>query len=182
VPDETPLCVDLDGTLIAGDSLVLSLRRLATSAPWHLPAVAFALLEGRAAFKSAVATRFVPDPEFLPWRATVVSFVREQHASGRRVLLTTAAHRRIAESVAAYLACFDGIVATEGEENAKGAAKLVAIRRFIGSDAPFDYMGDSSADLPIFAGARFGYLVAPTAAVRDQALRMGNIQRIFDAE
>ena len=180
VPDETPLCVDLDGTLIAGDTLVLSLRLLATTAPWKIPGVAIALLNGRAALKSALAANVVPDPASLPWRAAVVAFVREQHASGRRVLLATAAHRRIAESVAAYLGCFHGIVASEGRDNAKGEAKVQAIRRTLGSDTPFDYVGDSAADLPVFAVARWGYLVAPTAAVRDQAVRLGRIQHIFD--
>ena len=180
VPDDTPLCVDLDGTLIASDTLVLSLRLLATTAPWSIPAVVIALLHGRAALKSALAAKVLPDPASLPWRAAVVAFVREQHASGRRVLLATAAHRRIAESVAAYLGCFDGIVASEGTANAKGAAKVDAIRRALGRDTPFDYVGDSAADLPVFAVARWSYLVAPTTAVRDQALRLGRIQRIFD--
>lgn len=180
MPDDTPLCVDLDGTLIAGDTLLISLRLLAVRAPWHIPVVALALLRGRAGFKDALAARVIPDPKDLPWRSDVVAFVRDQHAGGRRVLLTTAAHRRIAESVALYLACFDGIVATDGGHNAKGAAKVIAIRRVIGPDTPFDYVGDSRADLPVFSAARAGILVAPSTALRDEAVRTARILRIFD--
>lgn len=177
-PDDTPLCVDLDGTLIVGDTLVISLRQLAMGTPWKLPVLAVALLRGRAALKSAVAASMIPDPATLPWREDVVSFVRIEHESGRRVVLATAAHRRIAESVASYLGCFDAIVATDGSHNAKGPGKVDAIRRAIG-ERPFDYVGDSAADLPIFAAARHGYLVAPSPALHQRAVRTGTIVRVF---
>ncbi|MFN8572956.1 MAG: haloacid dehalogenase-like hydrolase [Gemmatimonadaceae bacterium] len=178
--DQVPLCVDLDGTLIAGDTLVISLRELARRRPWKLPEVAIALARGRGEMKTAVAAYVVPNPSQLPWRAAVVDFVRAQHAQGRRVLLATAAHRRIAEAVASYLTCFDGIVATDGSDNAKGAAKVAAIRRAIGA-GPFDYVGDSIADLPIFAAARHGYLVAPSPELHRQAAQAGTIVKVFDA-
>jgi len=180
--DETPLCVDLDGTLIAGDTLILSLRQIAIRAPWKLARIGLTLFRGRAGFKEAVADAIVPNPAAFPWRPAVVSFVRSERERGRRVFLTTAADRRIAESVAAYLGCFDGIVASDGTENTKGTAKVDAIRRLMGDGATstFDYIGDSAADLPIFAAARFGYLVAPTPALRQQAAAQGRIERIFE--
>jgi phosphoserine phosphatase len=178
--DETPLCVDLDGTLIAGDTLAISLRQLAGSRPWKLPALLLALLRGRAELKTALAASVIPDPSSLPWRANVVSFVRDEHASGRRVWLTTAAHRRVAESVAAYLGCIDGIVATDGQLNAKGPAKVVAIRQAIGAQA-FDYVGDSIADLPVFAVARRSYLVAPSDGLRSRAAKAGRVVQVFEA-
>jgi phosphoserine phosphatase len=132
------------------------------------PGIAFALLRGRAAFKAAIASVVIPDPKKLLWRDAVVAFVREQHQTGRQVLLCTASHRHVADAVAAHLGCFHGIVATDGSENTKGVAKLEAIRRVIGRNTPFDYMGDTKADLPILAVARLGYLVAPTDAMREQ--------------
>jgi hypothetical protein len=48
-PPEPPLCVDLDGTLIEGDTLRLSLWHLARSAPWTVLALPFLLLRGRPA-------------------------------------------------------------------------------------------------------------------------------------
>ena len=170
--------MDLDGTLIAGDTLVISLRELVRTQPWKLPGVALALTRGRGELKTAIAASVVPDPHRLPWRDAVVAFVRDQHDQGRRVLLATAAHRRIAEAVAAYLTCFDAIVATEGSDNAKGTAKVAAIRRHIGA-GPFDYMGDSMADLPIFAAARHGYLVAPSPELHRRAMQAGTIVKVF---
>jgi phosphoserine phosphatase len=178
-PDEPPLCVDLDGTLIVGDTLAISARLLARRAPWALAGAVLAIVYGRAAFKAAMARVVIPDPASLPWRVEVTSFVREQKAAGRRVFLATAAHRKVAEAVAGYLGCFDGIVATDGRANAKGAGKLAAIRRALG-DGPFDYVGDHRADLPVLQAARKGYLVAPNAALRKAASRVARIERVFE--
>jgi phosphoserine phosphatase len=174
-----PLCVDLDGTLIRGDTLAISAVLCARRRPFSLPVVGLALLRGRAAFKDAMARRVLPDPAQLPWRDDVLAFVREEKRRGRRVWLTTAAHRRVAECVAQYLGCFDGIIATEGAENAKGAGKVAAIRRTLG-DTPFDYVGDSIADLPVLEAARVGHLVAPSRRLREEAARVARIERIFE--
>ncbi|MBV6521860.1 MAG: hypothetical protein MNPFHGCM_02004 [Gemmatimonadaceae bacterium] len=178
--DGTPLCVDLDGTLIAGDTLVLSLRQIATRMPLKLAAVALALFRGRAAFKRTVSDAAIPDPQAMPWRNEVVAFVRAEHASGRRVILATAADRRIADAVASFLACFSDVIASDGITNAKGEAKIRAIRQLLGDRAPFDYIGDSRADLPIFATARIAYLVAPDRALHHQVADVSTIGRIFD--
>lgn len=171
---EPPLCVDLDGTLIDGDTLLLSLRGLLRQQPRAILTCLPSLLRGRAAFKGAVARRIVPDPALLPWRPTVVHFVRAQHSAGRRVLLTTAAHARIAQSVASYLGCFDGIVATQDGRNAKGVTKVAAIKRWVG-DGPFDYVGDSRADVPVFEASRHGYLVSSNAALKARLLPTGRV-------
>jgi phosphoserine phosphatase len=43
----------------------------------------------------------------------------------------------------------------------------------------FDYIGDSSADIPIFQVARIGYLVAPSASLSAAAKSVGRIAREF---
>jgi phosphoserine phosphatase len=177
---EPPLCVDLDGTLIRGDTLHVSFRMLVVRRPWVLPLAAIALLRGRAAMKDVIARHVVPDPARLHWRQDVVNFTRTEKSLGRKVYLATAAHRRVAEAVAEYLACFDGVIATEGGVNAKGPGKLAAIRRELG-DVPFDYIGDTMADLPVLIAARKGYLVAPTRRLRKNARKYLAVERTFDA-
>jgi phosphoserine phosphatase len=180
MPSRPPLCVDLDGTLITGDTLLLSMARLARERPWTLLALPFALARGRAQLKQAVSDRVALDPAALPYRMSVLAFVREQRASGRRVFLATAADRRIADGVAAHLGLFEGVVASDGRTNAKGSGKVEAIRRALG-DGEFDYMGDHLADLPVLRAARYGYLVAPSAALLERASAECNIQQVFDA-
>jgi phosphoserine phosphatase len=175
---EPPLCVDLDGTLIEGDTLMISVRHLARRAPWTLLALPFVLLRGRPALKAFVARRYVPPPDSLIWRSEVVAFLREQRSQGRQIVLATAAHRLVAEAVVAHLGLFDGMVATDSGANLKGAQKAVHIRKSLGVK-DFDYIGDSTADLAVFQVARIGYLVAPSPSLRDAACRVCTIGAEF---
>ena len=177
-PAEPPLCVDLDGTLIEGDTLVISVRHLARRSPWVLLALPFVLLRGRSALKSFVASRYVPDPATFVWRTEVLDFLREEKGRGRRIVLATAAHRLIGEAVFTHLGIFDALVATDSAENLKGAMKTARIRKSLECN-DFDYIGDSAADLPIFGAARVCHLVAPSPALRAAASQVGRIGREF---
>ncbi len=175
---EPPLCVDLDGTLIEGDTLRISLWYLARRAPWTLLAVPFLLLRGRPALKRYVARRHVPDPASLVWRHEVLAFLREERSRGRQIILATAADRLVGEAVVAYLGLFDGLVATDTGANLKGTRKVAHIRKSLNCN-DFDYIGDSPADIPIFRVARVGYLVAPSRSLREAARLVGRIAREF---
>jgi phosphoserine phosphatase len=139
----------------------------------------FALVSGRARLKRAIADRVSLDASALPYRESVLQFLRAERAVGRRILLTTAADARIAHAVAAHLALFDGVIASDGTHNAKGAGKVHAIRRAIG-DGEFDYVGDHLADLPVLRAARVGHLVAPAPALLARARAECRIERVFD--
>lgn len=175
---EPPLCVDLDGTLIEGDTLLISVRHLLRRKPWTVLALPFVLLRGRPALKAFIASQYVPDPAKLVWRAEVLAFIREERSRGRQIILATAAHRRIAEAVVAHLGLFDGLVATDSGANMKGKSKADHLCKSLGTN-DFDYIGDSRADLPIFQRARTGYLVAPSAALSQAARKIGRIAREF---
>lgn len=173
-----PLCVDLDGTLIDGDTLHLALAQLARERPWALALLPFALMGGRARLKHAVSDHVELDAARLPYRPAILDFLREERANGRRLLLATAADHRIARAVAAHLGLFDGVIASEGAHNAKGAGKVAAIRAVLGA-AEFDYMGDHEADLPVLRAARHGYLVAPRQSLLVRARAECRIERVF---
>lgn len=178
VTAEPPLCVDLDGTLIEGDTLKISIRHLARRSPWVLLALPFVLLKGRQALKAFVANRYVPDPARLVWRTEVLAFLREEKSRGRRIVLATAAHRLIGEAVFTHLGIFDALVATDSGDNLKGAMKTAHIRKSLECN-DFDYIGDSAADIPIFEAARVCHLVAPSPALREAASQVGRIGREF---
>ena len=169
--DPVPLVVDLDGTLIAADSLRLSLAKLAWRRPWIMPVLPFVVLGGRARFKEFVSDHVSLDPRRLPYRADVLDFVTRERATSRTIILGTAATRRIADAVAAHLGLFDSVIASDGRHNAKGDGKLSAIRTHLGG-GPFDYVGDSMADVPVFRSARRSYLVCPKPAL-EAAVREG---------
>ena len=176
--DTVPLIVDLDGTLIDGDTLHVSLRLLVRTRPWLVPTIAFMVLRGRARFKDFVSRRVSLDPARLPYRGDVVEFVKRERATGRQVLLATAATRRVADAVAAHLGLFDGVVASDGGHNAKGDGKVKSIRRILG-DSEFDYIGDSLPDVPVFKAARKSYLVCPSPALADAVRGRCHVEAVF---
>ena len=175
---EPPLCVDLDGTLIRGDALRSGLLRLAGAAPWMLPVALASLARGRPALKQFVASRMPFEPSRCRWCHPVVDFVRREKARGRTLILATAADCAVAEVVASHLQVFDTVLASEPGRNMKGPAKRDAIRKLLKNNE-FDYIGDSMADIPIFAAARWSYLVAPSARVLRAARRMGRVRDVF---
>jgi 4-hydroxybenzoate polyprenyltransferase/phosphoserine phosphatase len=152
-----PLVVDLDGTLLATDSLVESVVALLRRRPWMLFLVVSWLFAGRAVFKEKVAAHHHLAVQHLPWRTDLLGWLQAQCAAGRPVWLATAAHRQIADDVAKFLPFFSGVLATDGARNLKGSEKLAEIQRRIGPS--FVYAGDSSADLPIWKAASAAVLV-----------------------
>ncbi|KQP23143.1 UbiA family prenyltransferase [Pseudorhodoferax sp. Leaf267] len=160
---QTPLVVDLDGTLTATDTLVESVMAMLKRRPWMLLQLLLWLLAGRSGFKQRVAGQVRLQAGLLPWRGDLLDWLRAQRAGGRRLVLATAAHESIAHAVADELQLFDQVLATRDGHNLKGAAKLEAIEQQVGAD--FAYAGDSRADLPIWQAARGAVLVGVSASV-----------------
>lgn len=175
----SPLVVDLDGTLTPTDTLIESIIRLVKRNPMDVLRFPFWLLKGRAVFKAAVASRvfFLLSAENLPYREQFVDYLRREREKGRRIVLATAAHRSIAESVAMRLGLFDVVLASDEARNLKGRAKLEAIRETVGER--FVYAGDGAADLPIWKAAEAAVLVGTSSRVTKAVRRDTPIEREF---
>ena len=159
-----PLYVDLDGTLVATDTLWESFLLFLAHSPlsaWRVPAW---LVRGRAAFKHEIARRVTLSPESLPYRPEVLGLIAEARARGAEVILATAADEAVAHAVAEHVGQFDGVIASDGDANLKGERKLAAIRAHAG-DRPFAYVGNDGADVPILAAATVGFLTAASPAL-----------------
>ncbi len=172
-----PLVVDLDGTLTYVDTLAELSVRLIKSAPLSVFLFPWYLLKGKAAFKEFVCTRQTFDPRTIPYREDLLGYIRAQRRNGRRTILATAAHKSIAQAVAAHLKLFDQILASDHLTNLKGKAKLAAIRCEVGQK--FSYAGDSAADLPIWRAATTAVLVNCAARVTRAINGVVVIERTF---
>jgi 4-hydroxybenzoate polyprenyltransferase len=172
-----PLVLDLDGTLVPTDTLVENLLRVLAERPLALVGALAGLVRNRAAFKHRLAAAVTLDPAGLVYNQEILALARQARAEGRPVFLATAADQSIAESVARHLALFDGVWASDGTTNLKGAAKAeMLVRRFGAGN--FDYAGDSPADRAVWAQARRAILVAPSAALLGQVT--ADVQRPRD--
>ncbi len=147
-----PLAVDLDGTLCKTDTLwecfFAAWRRY-----WWLPFIAlFWLCSGRASLKARLAQCALPDVAVLPWNEAVLTRLRAQRAAGGRTILVTAANERVAQACAAQLGIFDEVMASGPTTNLKGSTKARALVDRFGQNG-FDYIGDSRADVVVWAQA-----------------------------
>lgn len=175
---EPALFVDLDGTLLRGDLLWESLSSSVRFNPLAALRGIGNLAEGRAALKQSLARSSAIDVTVLPYRESLLEWIRGEAHRGREVYLATAADELLAERVADHLKVFSGVIASDGKANRKGSAKLDAIREMVGNRA-FDYAGNGRDDLPIFAHARRAIVVAAAPDVLRAAQGSGNVERVF---
>ena len=151
---EVPIAVDLDGTLVRTDLMWEGLVRAILRRPWRLVGLAAALLGGKAAFKRAVASAGPVEAAVLPYREDLLTWLGEQRAAGRRIVLATAADRVPAEAVARAAGVFDEVLASDTGRNLSGPAKAKALVERFGTGG-FDYAGDHPRkDGPVFRVAR----------------------------
>jgi phosphoserine phosphatase len=174
-----PLCVDLDGTVIATDLLWEGLFTLIRSRPLDLLRLPAWLLEGKAAFKRKIAERANVEAATLPYRPEVVEFLKREHEAGRRLVLATAADAKAARAVAEHLGLFDEVLASDGALNRKGPAKLSLLTERFGATG-FDYIGDSRADLPLWEAAGQAVVVRPGRRLRNAANRVCARPLVFE--
>ena len=178
--EDLPLVVDLDGTLTLTDTLAESVVQVVQRNPLNLFMLPIWLMKGRAAFKATVARHADLHVETLPYRKSLLDYLRAERQDGREIVLATAAHCLIADRVASHLGLFDAVLATSDDVNLKGKAKLDCIRKSVGER--FVYAGDSRADLPIWQASEGAILAGASPSVRAEVRRTGRIKRIFPNE
>ena len=166
-----PLCVDLDGTLVKSDTLFDGICQFVRRHPlqaWRLP---LWLIAGKASLKIEVARRTTLDAARLPYNAVLLRYLQAQRGEGRKLYLTTGADGALAERVAAHLGIFEGVLATEAGSNLTSTRKLARLKERFGQ---FDYIGNSTADLPLLSHSREAMLANPSFGLITR-LRMRHI-------
>lgn len=164
-----PLVVDLDGTLVRSDLLVESAFAHVGADPIRIFGVVRALARGKAAVKARIAQETQIDVTHLPYDERVVALAREARSTGRPVHLASASNERYVRATADHLGLFDGWLASSDDENLSAATKARRLVEKFGAGG-FDYIGNDSADLPVWAVARRRIAVHPSAAVRSRLL------------
>lgn len=145
-----PLCVDMDGTLLKGDTLFYLLGQLRQQHFFKWFFLLFALSFGRAFFKRrlSVLTEHI-DLSPMPVNPDFYAYLEIQHQIGRRLLLVTAADQSVGERIAALYPLFSTVIGSDGKTNLRRSAKgdcLVA--RF--GEKGFVYAGNSHHDIPVW--------------------------------
>jgi 4-hydroxybenzoate polyprenyltransferase len=171
-----PVCVDLDGTLIAGDLLWESLVRLIRRAPLEALYVLLSLIRGKAHFKRMVAERVPIDPATLPYRKELVAQLETWRRQGVPLVLATATDRRHAISVATHLGLFSDVIASDGQTNLRGSGKAKALSARYASTG-FHYIGNDWSDVSVWRVSADATAVAATPALARYLRAHGLVQQ-----
>ena len=163
LPLDTPLCVDLDGTLVKSDTLIDSTLALARQRPGALLNLPGWLMQGKAALKQHITSAVQLDVTHLPYNRELMQFLEQQHATGRPMYLATAADKVLAERVAEHLDIFTGVLASDGTLNLAGKNKLAAFQSRFGDN--FCYIGNASPDVALLTHCLAPMVANPTSGL-----------------
>lgn len=146
------LIVDLDGTLLRSDILFETFwSALGTS--WKSPfRAARSLLAGKAALKRQLAKDGEIVVTTLPYDPDVIAYVEKWRAEGGTTALVTASDDQIAKRIGEHLGIFDEVFGSDGAHNLKGVNKAAFLKDRYAATG-FAYMGDATADLPVWSEA-----------------------------
>jgi 4-hydroxybenzoate polyprenyltransferase/phosphoserine phosphatase len=175
-----PLVVDMDGTLINTDLLMEGFIAYIRHNPLRIFNCLFWLLQGKVKLKQNIFSRIDFPFYTLPFNQPLLSFLQEQKKSGRKLVLATASPIRAAQSVAAVHPLFDEVYGTD-TVNLKGSNKEDMLSSKYGAQG-YDYVGNSFADLPVFAGARHAYLVNGSRWLEQRTARVARLKKYWPAE
>ncbi len=164
-----PLVVDLDGTLVRSDLLIEAAFSELGRRPHSALDIILSLSRGKAALKHRLSDGVGFDPARLPYDEAVIARIEQARADHRPVYLASASHERLVSAVADHLGIFDGWFASDAEVNLAGVAKADRLVEAFG-EGGFDYIGNDTADLPVWAKAHEAIAIrAPRGVVRKLA-------------
>ena len=175
--EAVPLVVDLDGTLLRTDLSLESALRLIKQKPWLALMIPLWLFKGRAFLKRRVFESARIDVSLLPLNEALLAWLKEEKARGRRLILATASDYNQARALAEPLGLFDTVMGSDGQRNLKGQNKLQTIVEECGE--PFDYVGNSRADLDIWRKCRHAVLANASRRVEDAARHTAQVTQVF---
>lgn len=174
--DHLPLAVDLDGTLHRGDLSWWSLRAALWRNPWR---VARALSRPRAEAKQDLAAQVIRHfvAYELAWNTDFESWLDQQGALDRHMVLISGADWAFVRRVAAEFDYFNDVIASDGTINLVGEAKAECLRQRFPDG--FVYAGNSKQDWPVWQAARGAVLVNCSSQLEARAREAFAVEAVF---
>ncbi|MAW36951.1 MAG: hypothetical protein CMM68_07985 [Rhodospirillaceae bacterium] len=177
--ESLPLAVDLDGTLHKGDLSWWSLRVAFWLNPWK---AARAVTRPRPAAKQAlcdISLRYF-DAYELRWNEPFESWLDQQEALDRPMVLASGATREMVRRVAAEFDLFDTFLASDETTNLTGETKAEALSALFPDG--FVYAGNARQDWPVWQAARGAVLVNCAPDLERQAREAFAVEAVFPRE
>jgi 4-hydroxybenzoate polyprenyltransferase/phosphoserine phosphatase len=172
-PPAPVLVVDLDGTLLQGDLLWESFLAYVAPAPWRVAnVVGWIVKGGRPGLKARLAEAVMLDGKLLPWNEDIITFCESQSRAGAEIVIATASNQHLAHAVTRQFGFVSRVIGSDEFNNLKGTRKAERLTAEFGASG-FDYVGDSSADLPVWQAAKNAWFVGRPSRRADLARQLG---------
>ena len=169
-----PLCVDCDGTIIKTDLLFESFFVLLKQSPFTVFRLPFWLLKGKAYLKQRIAEWVDLDVTLLPYNTHLLSFLQQEKAQGRELILVTASPRKFAQQISDHLDLFCMVIATDGDKNMRGKHKAESLVAAFGEQG-FEYAANGRIDIEVWKRARGAILVNTSTGLQSKVAKLTSV-------
>jgi 4-hydroxybenzoate polyprenyltransferase len=173
----TPIAVDLDGTLIYTDMLYETFVRALFRSPWIIFLLLPWLLKGRAYLKYQLTEHSEIDVEVLPYNVELIEYLSAKKDT--KIVLCTATNQELAEKISAHLGIFSETMGSSLQCNLAGTTKAKALVEKFG-EKEFIYAGNEIRDLKIWEKAK-GALVVGSTQLATKATEVCAVEKTFNS-
>lgn len=179
--DSKPLVLDVDGTFLKTDMLLEAFWAGLGRNPWATLRASLRHFRQPARLKAELAAIAPLRIDLLPVNPAVADLALNGAATGREVILASASDARQVTALAAQYGLSPRVFASDGAHNLKAEAKAAALVAAFG-ERGFDYAGNSTADLPVWAVAENALVVGRVRGTDALAQQGQNVVSMPGAE
>ena len=174
------ICVDLDGTLVSGDTTLMAVRRYLSGDYRRVIRLLAWLARGRAYLKQRLFAEVKLVVANLPYNGEVIELIKRHRSAGHDIYLVTASDASVARHVVEHFAdLFVGYYASDGLVNLRQRAKARLLVEVFG-EGQFVYFGNSRDDLVVWQHAAEGVVVSSNDRLVCKAKKLCNITTVID--
>lgn len=143
---------------------------------WKFYSLPVWIIKGRAFFKRQLTLNVDFEATHFPGNSEVIQFVNDEFQLGRKIILATASDKIVADRIGEHFGVFSTVLASDGVINLRVKKKLEAIRRSLGENTEFDYIGNNAIDMPIWKEAIGVYIVGASSRLKRKVGKEVSIQ------
>jgi len=148
--NQSPLFVDLDGTLISDDLSNLAFTGFLKKNPLKTIIYLFLFLFfGKAYLKEKISRNFKVPLKKLKFNKSCIEYILQEKNNNRSIFLISGSHQTLVDQIQNHLKLFLEVYGTHENYNMVGVNKTKFINHKLKYEY-FDYIGNSKKDLPIW--------------------------------
>ncbi len=174
------LAVDLDGTLIEGDTFYDTAKQLLIRSPIKLLFGLAMAFGSKNLSKMYLSKQIDIDPSKLLYNQNVIDLIINHKKKGVKVVLVSGSSLLYVQKIAEYLMLFDGALGSDKKMNLTGKAKAKKLCQVYGKNG-FDYVGNDFIDIEVWKHSSIAYVVTRNQRLVEMLEKIGMKYQIVDS-